>query len=292
MSSNITRIANALADGVKQAATYSGRAAATANGTSFASQAAQGAFNQASANIANGLGTDRLLAQYGFNSAQAASANDFTKAMWDASATYNTEAWERAAQWNEAMMERQMQFNHNEAELNRNWQQKMAETNYQRAVTDMKAAGINPILASGGVSVGSGSGSTASVGGSAMSQSSMSPVSGAMASGGLLNGISASEGNFSGQMEYMAGILGLFSAGISGLASALKVMDEKTVINILGNYAEPKTWFEVDKDSIGQKAFDALGIPYSERNSYHEGSSGTIQGRSHSFDRGTNPKTR
>ena len=37
-----------------------------------------------------------------------------------------------------------------------------------------------------------------------------------------MNGISASEGNYSGQMEYMGGLLGLLSAGISGISSALK----------------------------------------------------------------------
>lgn len=214
-------MADAIAAGIQDAATYSSRAAAKANGVSWASQAAQGAFNQGSANIANGLGTDRTISQYNFNSAQAAAANAFTQAMWDQSASYNQAAWERAAQWNQAMMERQMEFNHNEAKLNREWQQQMAETQYQRAVKDMRAAGINPILAAGGISTASGSGSAASVGSPSMSPYSMSPMSGQAASGGLLNGVSASEGNFSGQMEYMAGMLGLMSTAISAINSAI-----------------------------------------------------------------------
>lgn len=226
MGSKIANIAMALGAGIQAAATHSGQAAARANGVSWASQNAQGQFNQMSADIANGLGTDRTIGQYNFNSAQAASANEFTQAMWDRSAAYNQEAWERAAKWNEAMMERQMQFNHAEAELNRNWQQKMAETNYQRAVKDMRLAGINPILAAGGVSTASGGGSAASVGSPSMSPYSMSPMSGQMAQGGLLNGTAASEGNFTGQMEYLGGLLGLMSAAINGMNSAITYAGE------------------------------------------------------------------
>lgn len=44
-------------------------------------------------------------------------------------------------------------FNSAEAEKNRAWQQQMAETQYQRTVNDIKAAGLNPWLAlQGGLS--------------------------------------------------------------------------------------------------------------------------------------------
>lgn len=223
---SLSQVGNSIGRALNEFAGYSAKAAARANGVSAAAQNAQGQFNQQSANIANGLGTNRILDQYGFNSAQAQQANAFTQSMWDASAAYNNEMWEKTAAWNEKMMQMQMDFNHNEAQLNRDWQQKMAETNYQRAVDDMRKAGINPILASGGVSVGSGGGSAASVGGTSMSPSSISPMSGQAASGGLLNGLSASEGNYSGQMEYMGGILGLVAAGMAGLSSAFKSFGE------------------------------------------------------------------
>lgn len=40
-------------------------------------------------------------------------------------------------------------FNANEAQKQRNWEQYMASTQYQRAMSDMKAAGINPASLSG-----------------------------------------------------------------------------------------------------------------------------------------------
>lgn len=64
------------------------------------------------------------------------------------------DAWETAAE-----------YNSQQAAINRAWQEYMSNTQYQRAVQDMKKAGINPILAAGnGLSSASiGSGATASM---------------------------------------------------------------------------------------------------------------------------------
>lgn len=54
-------------------------------------------------------------------------------------------------------------FNAQQAEVNRQFQQQMSSTAFQRASQDMKAAGLNPILAAGGQSASTPGGSSASV---------------------------------------------------------------------------------------------------------------------------------
>lgn len=216
--STLQQIGNALMSAGDAFASYSAQAAARTNDVSQQAQSAAARFNSESANQANMLNENTIANQYGFNSAMMAQANQF-----------NTNAWNQAAQWNEAMWQKQADFNREEAEKQRAWQEHMANTQYQRAVGDMSAAGLNPILAvtGGGVGTGVPGGAQASVSGSQMSSAQAN-----MASGGLLGAESASIGGYQGQMEQLSSTMALVGAFMNALHSA-KGLDDG--IQDLGN---------------------------------------------------------
>lgn len=103
---------------------------------------------------------------------QAASQTDAASAR-----AFSAEQAELAYERQKKLMQMEMDYNTREAEKQRQWELENANTVYTRSVENMKAAGINPILAANmGLSAASvGSGSTASISGASapMAQSFM-----------------------------------------------------------------------------------------------------------------------
>lgn len=130
-----------------------------------------------------------------------------------------------------------MNFNSTEAMKNREWQEYMSSTAYQRAVADMKEAGLNPILAfqNGGASTPGGSAGTIS--GASMGAPSASALGVSRASGFVPNSYSSeswSQSDWYNAAQSWNQMLSSTGMSPYGLAKALDGINQG-VDNVMNN---------------------------------------------------------
>lgn len=153
-----------------------------------------------------------------FNAEQAGVANSFTQGMWNQAAQYNIDNAREARDWSAE-----------QAQIQRQWQEHMDNTQVQRRMADLKAAGINPILA-GGLQASTPSGAMGST---------TSPTMGG-ASGTSASGSAASAGLPSAYMENTSNELALFGAAINAIGVGIDKLNKAGALrggfNVIKNF--------------------------------------------------------
>lgn len=134
---------------------------------------------------------------YGYQSAEGQAQQKWNKNSMLAQMGYNTLSAITQGVYNHIENQTAMNYNSAEAAANRNWQEEMSNTAYQRAVEDMRKAGLNPILAfsNGGASTPGGAQGT--INGASMGLASSSALGVSRANGFAPNAYNSESGSSS-----------------------------------------------------------------------------------------------
>ena len=132
---------------------------------------------------------------------------------------YNYGMANKQAGYNAMQNKIAMDYNSAEAQKNRDWQEMMSNTAYQRAMADMKAAGLNPILAANLGGASTPGGATGTISGASMGlQGASAPSISALGNGVLGSNYNMSQNeswNMSQWQQISEGFSNMISTGSS-----------------------------------------------------------------------------
>nr|DAQ35350.1 MAG TPA: minor capsid protein [Microviridae sp.] len=156
---------------------------------------------------------------------------------------YNYGMANKQAGFNARQNQIAMDYNSAEAQKNRDWQEMMSNTAYQRAMADMKAAGLNPILAANIGGASSPAGAVGSISGASMGLQGASAASiSALGNGVLGSNYSMSQNESWNQSQWYnisEGFSNMISTGSSTPTKLKGVVDD--VIDAAGRNAKSES---------------------------------------------------